>query len=487
MYDSVIKTALGLFRVLDFQFTVDGAEHLPDRGGAVLAANHVSYFDFMFIGLAAREKHRLVRFMAKKSIFDNPVAGPLMRGMHHIPVDRSAGASAYAAACQALIDGELVGVFPESTISRAFVPRTFKSGAARMALEADVPLLPVVIWGGQRVFTSGRRPTFRRHVPVTIKVGPAIDVTGAESAVAVTALLHGADDEDGRGGAARLPIAGLGCGLLVAAGLPGRYRADPRGGRTRRGGGDRVPSTQEAESQTALARQAMTAQVTSQTDRRPGVEVLEADGPATAVVLVLHGGKSKSYEPTDPNQLTALRMRPFISLLHRRGRPHGVAVWTVRYRYRGWNGAERSPVADTMWALAEVRRRHGDVPVVVVGHSMGGRTALAVGGDASVRGVCALAPWTEDTDPIIQLAGRTVLIAHGNLDRVTSPRSSREYAKRASQVAARIGYIVVRGDMHAMLFRWRAWHRLAVGFSLGILEIEPMPKRIVRAFNQAAR
>jgi 1-acyl-sn-glycerol-3-phosphate acyltransferase len=186
----VIRTALGVFRVLDFQFEIDGVENLPDVGGAVLASNHVSYFDFMFVGLAARDKRRLVRFMAKKAVFDNRVSGPLMRAMHHIPVDRTAGASAYGVAVTALRDGELVGVFPESTISRAFVPRKLKSGAARMALEADVPLLPVVVWGGQRVWTTGRKPKPRRHVPVVIKVGPPIDVTGGETALQLTEVLH---------------------------------------------------------------------------------------------------------------------------------------------------------------------------------------------------------------------------------------------------------------------------------------------------------
>jgi 1-acyl-sn-glycerol-3-phosphate acyltransferase len=190
VYESVIRTALGLFRALDFQFTIEGADYLPVDGGAVLASNHVSYFDFMFVGLAAREKGRLVRFMAKKSVFDNPVSGPLMRGMHHIPVDRSAGASSYDVAVGALRDGELVGVFPESTISRAFVPRTFKTGATRMALDAQVPLLPVVVWGGQRVWTTGRKPRFCRHVPIVIAIGAPIELTGAENPVALTAVLR---------------------------------------------------------------------------------------------------------------------------------------------------------------------------------------------------------------------------------------------------------------------------------------------------------
>jgi pimeloyl-ACP methyl ester carboxylesterase len=230
----------------------------------------------------------------------------------------------------------------------------------------------------------------------------------------------------------------------------------------------------------------MSAPVNEQVDLKPSVEVLAADGETTAVAMVLHGGKEASLVPDDLGQLAAVRMRPFASMLHRRGRAHGLAVWTVRYRYRGWNGAQRSPVADATWALDEVRRRHGDIPVVVVGHSMGGRTALAVGGDRSIRGVCALAPWTEAGDPVAQLAGGTVLIAHGDMDRVTSPRGSRDFARRTAQIAARVGYIAVRGDQHAMLFRWRTWHRIATGFTLGVLGIAPMPRRIEQALARGA-
>jgi 1-acyl-sn-glycerol-3-phosphate acyltransferase len=179
-----------MFRILDFKFTIEGEEHIPQVGGAVLASNHVSYVDFMFVGLAAHPKRRFVRFMAKKSVFDHKVSGPLMRGMHHIPVDRGAGAGAYRAAITALKDGELVGVFPESTISRAFVPRDIKSGAARLALESGTPLLPVIVWGGQRLWTSGRKPRLRRHVPVVIKVGPPIEVHGIDDANTLTAILH---------------------------------------------------------------------------------------------------------------------------------------------------------------------------------------------------------------------------------------------------------------------------------------------------------
>lgn len=193
VYRPVIRIALGLFRLLGFRFTVAGVENIPESGGAVLASNHVSYFDFMFVGLPAHYRgRRLVRFMAKQEVFDNPVSGPLMRGMHHIPVDRSAGIAAYHAAVEALRNGELVGVFPESTISRAFVPRPFKTGAARMAIESGVPLLPVVVWGGHRVWTTGRRPALRRRVPVVIEVGPPLAIDAGAAAAEVTAALYDA-------------------------------------------------------------------------------------------------------------------------------------------------------------------------------------------------------------------------------------------------------------------------------------------------------
>jgi alpha-beta hydrolase superfamily lysophospholipase len=212
------------------------------------------------------------------------------------------------------------------------------------------------------------------------------------------------------------------------------------------------------------------------------VDVTPPDGETTAVVMVLSGGKADSFDLADTRRLTAVRMRPFASALHRRGRSRGIAVWTLRYRYRGWNGEERSPVADVQWALDEVRRRHGDLPVVLVGHSMGGRAALAVGGDPLVRGVCALAPWTMPVDPFDQLVGRDVLIVHGTRDVVTSPRGSRAYGRHAAAAGARVGYIALPGEMHAMLFRWRTWHRLAAGFALGVLGVAPVPREIDAAF-----
>jgi 1-acyl-sn-glycerol-3-phosphate acyltransferase len=113
VYPPVIRTALTLFRLLGIRFDMRGIDNVPASGGAVFASNHVSYLDFMFVGLPAhRANRRLVRFMAKKAVFDHRVSGPLMRGMHHIPVDRKAGAAAYRHALDALRGGEIIGVFP---------------------------------------------------------------------------------------------------------------------------------------------------------------------------------------------------------------------------------------------------------------------------------------------------------------------------------------------------------------------------------------
>src|SRR4051812_41610575 len=172
VYPPVIATAKTLFRVLGLKFRIEGAEHLPKTGGAVLVSNHVSYLDFIFCGLGANPAGRLVRFMAKKEVFDNKVSGPLMRGMHHIPVDREAGAASYAAALKALKGGEVIGVFAEATISRSFTVKDIKSGAVRMAVAAKVPMIPMAVWGGQRLWTKGRpRRLFQRRIPITILIG----------------------------------------------------------------------------------------------------------------------------------------------------------------------------------------------------------------------------------------------------------------------------------------------------------------------------
>jgi 1-acyl-sn-glycerol-3-phosphate acyltransferase len=191
VYSGVIGFARVLFAAQGLRFTITGAEHVPRTGGAVMVINHTGYMDFTYAGYAARPARRFVRFMAKDSVFTHKVSGPLMRAMKHIPVDRSAGASSYGLAVRYLRAGEIVGVFPEATISRSFELKAFKNGAARMAQEAGVPMLPVVIWGSQRIWTKGHPRRFgRTNVPISIAVGEPIPVVRDESTDEATAKIH---------------------------------------------------------------------------------------------------------------------------------------------------------------------------------------------------------------------------------------------------------------------------------------------------------
>src|SRR5215211_8232835 len=170
-YRFVIRMALVVFRLFGFRFDVRGSEHVPATGGAIICSNHVSFLDFTFLGLGALPQHRLVRFMAKAAVFDHWFAGRFMRAMQHIPVDRKAGTAAFEYAVRALKDGEVVGVFPEATISTSFTVKELKAGVARMALDAGVPIVPAAVWGGQRIATKGHKVQWRRGVPVTVLLG----------------------------------------------------------------------------------------------------------------------------------------------------------------------------------------------------------------------------------------------------------------------------------------------------------------------------
>ncbi|WP_372347111.1 lysophospholipid acyltransferase family protein [Streptomyces sp. KL116D] len=192
VYRPVIGAAKTMFKALDLKIDCKGSENIPRSGGAVLVSNHISYLDFIFDGLAALPQKRLVRFMAKESVFRHKISGPLMRSMKHIPVDRAQGEHAYQHALQSLRSGEIVGVFPEATISESFTLKSFKTGAVRLAQEAGVPLIPMALWGTQRVWTKGRPRNFKRqHIPITIRVGEAMEATSDQYAGAITRRLRG--------------------------------------------------------------------------------------------------------------------------------------------------------------------------------------------------------------------------------------------------------------------------------------------------------
>jgi dienelactone hydrolase len=177
----------------------------------------------------------------------------------------------------------------------------------------------------------------------------------------------------------------------------------------------------------------------------------------------LHGGKARSMRPASRRQLSAVRMIPFARALQRAGASAGLAVWTLQYRDRGWND-KGSQVQDAAWALGEIQREHPGVPVYLVGHSLGGRTALAVGGHPSVRAVMALAPWLPASEAVDQLRGVQVLIAHGTRDKWVDPRGSLNFAIRARAAGVDVSRVEVAGVGHAMLRRLSLWHGLTTFF-----------------------
>lgn len=189
-YPPVIVTAKAGFRLLGQKFQLTGTDHVPTSGGVLLAYNHVSYVDFIYGGLAADPSGRKVRFMAKRELFENPVLGAFMRSLHHIEVDRASGEKSLAIALDHLRSGEAVGIFPEATISRAMELKEFKSGAVRIAAEAGVPLVPVILWGTQRMMTKAHPRDFARGKTIAVTVGEPMYPTTGDNAVEQTAELR---------------------------------------------------------------------------------------------------------------------------------------------------------------------------------------------------------------------------------------------------------------------------------------------------------
>ncbi len=182
VYKTVIAAARGLAVLKGWKVKTMGAENIPSSGPGILAINHAGYMDFIFAAwTATMEKGRLVRYMAKKEVFDHSISGPLMRAMKHIPVDRKgAPARALDFAIKALEDGEIVGTFPEATINRSFVPGDGKTGTVRMAQATGAPMIPVAVWGAHRLMTKGRPRNFQRGVEILVNVGRAVDISRTE-------------------------------------------------------------------------------------------------------------------------------------------------------------------------------------------------------------------------------------------------------------------------------------------------------------------
>ncbi len=187
VYATATGVSITAFTTLRWDVRVSGAQHIPATGGGVIATNHVGYLDFVFSGYGAGKRNgRRVRFVAKREVFDNRYAGPLMRSMRHIPVDRGGNTtSALREVAAALDAGDLVGMFPEGTIDRSFVAQAGRPGAARMAITAGVPLIPGAIWGSQRIFSKGHKLQAARGTVVMVSFGPPIDYTPDENPTVV--------------------------------------------------------------------------------------------------------------------------------------------------------------------------------------------------------------------------------------------------------------------------------------------------------------
>ncbi|MET9895604.1 alpha/beta fold hydrolase [Streptomyces sp. NPDC006465] len=192
-------------------------------------------------------------------------------------------------------------------------------------------------------------------------------------------------------------------------------------------------------------------------------------GPTRAAVLILHGGREDSRAPSRPWHVARVRMLPFVRAVTRALPDEAVFVGQVRYRHRGWNGADADPVADVRQALAELADLVGEVPVVLVGHSMGGRAALRAAAAPQVRAVVALAPWCPEGEPVAHLRDKRVIVLHGDRDRVTDPAASFALVRRADEAGCAASAVRVEGGDHAMLRRARTWHRATGSTVAGLL------------------
>lgn len=169
IYRQITHVGRGVTLAQGLKMRLSGLENIPDKGGAVIVSNHTGYMDFLFGAFLAYRKRRLVRYLAKASIFKTPVAGQLFQVMGHVPVDRIDGGASIVKGIELAKDGELVGVFAEGTISRSFEIRSMRNGAARIAHGAGVPIIPQVIFGSQRLWTKGQKKHLgRTHTPILI-------------------------------------------------------------------------------------------------------------------------------------------------------------------------------------------------------------------------------------------------------------------------------------------------------------------------------
>jgi dienelactone hydrolase len=217
----------------------------------------------------------------------------------------------------------------------------------------------------------------------------------------------------------------------------------------------------------------------------PILETRPAPGRTTGVALFCHGGTAASVEPPRDRALSLVRMRAIEQFVAGSAAGRGLTTSLLRYRVAGWNGAAADAYADVRWALDRIVAEHGDVPVVLVGHSMGGRAVLRAGGHDQVGAVCALAPWTPPGEPVEHLRGRTVAILHGRGDRWVPAALSAEFALRAHEAGARVARFTVAGG-HSMIRRALLWHAFVRDVVLAGTGLVPIRADIAAALDRPA-
>ncbi|WP_104524309.1 alpha/beta fold hydrolase [Blastococcus atacamensis] len=217
----------------------------------------------------------------------------------------------------------------------------------------------------------------------------------------------------------------------------------------------------------------------------PVLDTRPAPGTARAVALFCHGGTVASVEPPKERALSLVRMRAIEQFVAAAGADTGLTTHLLRYRVAGWNGAAADAYADVRWALDTIRAEHPDLPVVLVGHSMGGRAVLRAAGHDGVTAVCALAPWTPPGEPVEHLRGRSVTILHGRGDRWVPASLSEEFAGRAVAAGAHVARFTVAGG-HSMLRHAHRWHSFVRDVVLAGAGLAPVPADVARALDRPA-
>lgn len=208
---------------------------------------------------------------------------------------------------------------------------------------------------------------------------------------------------------------------------------------------------------------------------------------ARGVVLLLHGGQERSEDPVLRRHASWWRMLLVARAVRGQASRRDVAVWLLRYQARGWNsgpGREPAPVRDARWALEQVRAAHPGAPVVLLGHSMGGRTANYAADDPDVVGVVALAPWLPPGEPV---GSKPLLVLHGTVDRWTSPEASRLHTERVRAASGQAAWFPVPGAAHSMVTSLSRWHAFARDCSLGLLGVQDLPADVREALESTGR